>query len=160
MERVEQPAAYDRTESRPRSTAAIFGHPLHAMLVPFPIVCFIGALLTDIAFTQSVNIMWSNFSVWLITAGLVMGGLAAVAGLTDYIGDRRVRRIGAATVHMLINLTVWVIELFNAFVHSRDGWTSVVPTGITLSAISVALLAVSGWLGGALVYKHGVGTPP
>jgi uncharacterized membrane protein len=160
MEHAQQPRSGERIDARPRSTAAIFGHPIHAMLVPFPIVCFIGALLTDIAFTQSANIMWSNFSIWLITAGLVMGGLAAVAGLTDYIGDRRVRRIGVATVHMVINISVWVIELFNAFVHSRDGWTSVVPTGITLSAISVALLAVSGWLGGALVYRHGVGTPP
>lgn len=158
---MENPEAIpvERREARPRSTASIFGHPIHPMLVPFPIVCFIGALITDIAYTQSANIMWANFSIWLITAGLVMAGFAAVAGLIDYLGDRRVRAIGIATVHMLLNVAVVVIELFNAFVHSRDGWTSVVPTGITLSAISVALLAVSGWLGGSLVYKHGVGTP-
>jgi uncharacterized membrane protein len=127
------------------------------MLVPFPITCFIGALLTDIAYLKSANMQWSNFSIWLITAGLVIGGLAALTGLIDYFGDRRVRAKRAATPHMLINILVFVIELFNAFVHSRDGWTSVVPTGITLSAISVALLAVSAWLGGTLVYKHGVG---
>jgi uncharacterized membrane protein len=127
------------------------------MLVPFPIVCFIGALLTDITYAESANIMWANFSIWLITAGLVMGGFAALAGLIDYFGDRRVRRAGAATVHMLINIGVWVLELFNAFVHSRDGWTSVVPTGLTLSIVSVALLLVSGWLGGTLVYRYGVG---
>jgi uncharacterized membrane protein len=149
----------DARDARPRSTASIFGYPIHPMLVPFPIVCFIGALITDIAYTQTANIMWANFSIWLITAGLVMGGFAALAGLVDYFGDRRVRAIRTATVHMLLNISVWVLELFNAFVHSRDGWTSVVPTGITLSAISVALLAVSGWLGGSLVYRHGVGTP-
>ena len=103
---------------------------------------------------------WSNFSVWLIAAGLITGGLAALAGLIDFAGDQRIRRIGAAKVHMIINLSVWVIELFNVFVHSRDGWTSVVPTGIALSIVAVALLAVSGWLGGSLVYRHGVGTPP
>lgn len=144
---------------RPRSTASIFGHPIHAMLVPFPIACFIGALLTDIAYAKSANVQWANFSIWLITAGLVMGGLAALAGITDFAGDPKIRRIGAAWAHGLINIAVWVIELFNAFVHSRDGWTSVVPTGITLSAVAVALLAVSGWLGGSLVYRHGVGTP-
>lgn len=130
------------------------------MLVPFPIACFIGALLTDLAYLGTANIMWSNFSVWLITAGLVMGGLAAVAGMIDYLGDRRVREARPATLHMILNLSVFVIELVNAFVHSRDGWTSVVPTGLTLSIIAVVLLGVSAWLGGSLVYKHRVGVRP
>jgi uncharacterized membrane protein len=127
------------------------------MLVPFPITCFIGALLTDLAYVGSANVMWSNFSIWLITAGLVMGGFAALAGIIDYTGDRRVRAAGPATLHMILNICVFIVELFNAFVHSRDGWTSVVPTGLTLSIISVALLAVSAWLGASLVYKHRVG---
>ncbi|MEO8547088.1 MAG: DUF2231 domain-containing protein [Sphingomicrobium sp.] len=153
-------AKRDRIASdRPRSTAALFGHPIHPMLVPFPIVGFIGALLTDIAYARTANIMWANFSIWLITGGLVMAALAAIAGLTDYFGDTRIRNAPPALPHMLINITVVVIELFNAFVHSRDGWTSVVPTGLILSIIAVALLAVSGWLGGSLVFKYGVGTP-
>jgi len=146
------------TGDRPRSTAAILGHPIHPMLVPFPITCWIGALLTDIAYSRTANIMWANFSAWLLLAGLVMGALAALAGIIDYFGDRRVRS-GTATTHGLINIVVFVIQIFNSFVHARDGWTSVVPTGLILSAIAVLLLAVSGWLGGALVYKQGVGTP-
>lgn len=146
-----------RHHANPRSTASLFGHPLHPMLVPFPIVCFIGALLTDLAYYGSANIMWSNFSIWLITGGLVMGGLAALTGIIDYAGDKRVREARPATAHMIINISVFVIELVNAFVHSRDGWTSVVPTGMTLSIISVLLLAISAWLGGSLVYKHRVG---
>jgi uncharacterized membrane protein len=147
----------DRRGAYPRSTASIFGHPIHAKLVPFPIVCFTGALLTDIAYTQSVNVQWSNFSIWLITAGLVTGGLAAIFGLIDYFGDRRVRAARPATPHMLINIAVMILELFNAFVHSRDGWTAIVPTGLILSIVSVVLLLVSAWLGGSLVFKHGVG---
>lgn len=127
------------------------------MLVPFPIACFSGALLTDIVYSQSTNIMWANFSVWLITAGLAMGGLAALAGMIDYSGDGAVRRARPATPHMLVNILVLALELVNAFVHSRDGWTSVVPTGLVLSAISVLLLAIGAWLGGSLVYRHGVG---
>lgn len=150
----------ERTDrDRPHSTAAIAGHPIHPMLVSFPIVCFIGALITDIVYSLTALIMWSTFSAWLITAGLVLGGFAALAGLIDFFNDARLRRSTAAIVHMVINIAVWIIELFNAFVHSRDGWTSVVPTGLTLSIISVALLAVSGWLGGTLVYKLGAGTP-
>ena len=158
MEAELHPAATAvRRDDNPRSTARIFGHPIHPMLVPIPMVCFIGALLTDLTYYGSANIQWSNFSVWLITFGLIGGGLAAVAGMTDYIGDRRVRAARPATPHMILNISVMVIELVNAFVHSRDGWTSVVPTGLTLSIISVALLGISAWLGGSLVYKHRVG---
>lgn len=143
---------------RPRSTAAIFGHPIHPMLVPFPIVCWVGALVTDIAYSRTANIQWVNFSAWLLLAGLVMGGLAALVGIIDYLGDRRVRS-RTASVHGLLNIIVFVIQIFNSMIHARDGWNSVVPTGLILSAIAVLLLAVSGWLGGRLVYKQGVGTP-
>ena len=149
--------AAPRHPDNPRSTASLFGHPLHPMLVPFPLVCFIGALVTDIAYVGSANVQWSNFSIWLITAGLVMGGLAALTGIIDYAGDRRVRAAGPAGPHMVLNLSVYVIEVVNAFVHSRDGWTAVVPTGLTLSIVSVVLLGVSAWLGGSLVYRHRVG---
>ena len=145
------------THEYPRSTASIFGHPLHPMLVPFPIVGFVGALMTDIVYARTAQMQWANFSAWLITAGLVMGSLAAITGLIDYFGDRRVRAARPATPHMLLNITAYVLELFNIFVHSRDAYTSVVPTGLILSAVTVLILLVSAWLGGSLVYKYGVG---
>lgn len=145
-------------DDRPRSTAKIFGHPIHPMLVPFPIAFWIGALITDIIYSRTADVQWTNFSQWLLFGGLVFGALAAVAGITDYFGDRRVRS-HAASAHGGINIVVFIIQIFNSFVHARDGWTSVVPTGLTLSIIAVLLLAVSGWLGGTLVYKQGVGTP-
>lgn len=129
------------------------------MLTPFPTVCFIGALLTDIAYSQSAQMQWANFSAWLIAAGLVMGGFALLALLIDYFGDRQFRAEGIATVYLLLSIAVWVIELFNAFIHSRDVWTSVVPTGLTLSAIAVLLLLVGGWLGATLTYRRGAGGP-
>ena len=157
---ADQRRADARSLDNPRSTASLFGHPLHPMVVPIPITCFIGALLADLAYAGSANLQWSNFSIWLITFGLIGAGLAAVTGLVDYFGDRRVRQAGPAGPHMVINLSVFVIELVNAFVHSRDGWTAVVPTGLTLSIVSVLLLAVSAWLGGSLVYRHRVGVQP
>lgn len=147
----------DQGRRNPRSTASIFGHPIHPMLVPFPIVCFFGALVTDIAYARTENLMWQYFSIWLISAGLVMGALAALVGFIDYFGDRRVRTARPATLHMILNISVMIVALVNAFVHSRDGWTAVVPTGLTLSAITVVLLAVSAWLGGSLSYRHRVG---
>jgi uncharacterized membrane protein len=144
-------------DPNPRSTAQIFGHPIHPMLVPFPITCFVGAFVTDIVYSQTANLTWQYFSIWLISAGLVMGGLAALAGFIDYFGDRRVRAKRPATPHMLLNVLAMVLSLVNAFVHSRDGWTAVVPEGLILSGVVVVLLMVSAWLGGSLTYRHGVG---
>jgi len=127
------------------------------MLVPFPIACFTGALLTDIAYWRSADIMWSNFSAWLLTIGLVMGCLAALAGLTDFLGHRAVRAQSPAWPHMLGNIVVLVLSAINAFVHSRDAWTSVVPTGLVLSATVVVIMLFTGWMGWSLVYRHRVG---
>ena len=139
-------------------TIRIASVPLHAVLVPFPIACFTGAMITDIVYSRTGVMQWSNFSAWLLAFGLLMGGIAALFGLLDFLlGGRSRPRIG--WFHLAGNALVLLLALFNSFVHARDGWTSVVPTGITLSAISVALLVVSGWLGGSLVYRHGVGTP-
>ncbi len=140
-----------------RSKASIKGHPIHPMLVPFPIAFFTGALVTDIIYWRTAEMMWSHFSAWLIMAGLIMGTLAAIAGLTDFSSNRGIRSQRPAWPHALGNILAMVIAFINMLVHSRDGWTSVVPTGLILSAIVVIILMVTGWLGGALVYRHGVG---
>lgn len=141
----------------PHSTARVAKHPIHPMLVPFPIVCFVGTLLTDLAYWRTAEMMWADFSAWLLTAGLVMGGLAAIAGLIDFLGDRLVRTHKVAWLHMIGNALAWILSLFNAFVHSRDAWTSVVPTGLILSALVVVILVFTGWMGWSLVYRHRVG---
>ena len=144
----------------PRSTARIGGHPIHPMLVPFPIVCFVGTLITDIAYAMTANMQWANFSAWLLTIGLIVAVFAVLAGLTDFLGDRRIRRMKAAWLHALCNVVMLVLSIINAFVHSRDAYTSVVPLGLTLSTIVVLILPVTGWLGWAMVYRHGVGVTP
>jgi uncharacterized membrane protein len=140
-----------------RPTAQIANHPIHPMLVPVPIVCFIGALITDITYTLTAEIMWSSFSSWLLLVGVIGGVLAAIAGLTDFIGNRLIRRKAPAWPHLIGNFAVLVLAFFNLLIHTRDAWTSVVPTGLILSIITVLILPVTGWLGWQLVYRHGVG---
>ncbi len=130
------------------------------MLVPVPIACFVGTLVTDTVYWRTANMQWANFSVWLLTAGLVVAGFAVLAGLVDFLGDRRIRALRQSWVHGGVNALVLLLSIVNAFVHSRDAYTSVVPTGITLSAIVVLLLIVSGWNGWSMVYRHGVGVRP
>jgi uncharacterized membrane protein len=143
--------------ANPPSTASIAGHPLHPMLVPFPIVCFVGALATDLAYWRTADIMWANFSAWLLAAGLLFGAFAALAGLIDFWSNRRVRAQAPAWPHMLGNILALALSLINAFVHSRDGWTAVVPTGLILSASVVLILLFTGWMGWSMVYRHRVG---
>src|SRR3954464_5426163 len=97
----------------PQSTAKIATHPVHPMLIPFPIVCFIGTLITDIAYTRNPDPGWATASHWLLGVGLVMAALAAIAGLTDYLGDERIRRLSDALKHMLANVTAVVLEVVN-----------------------------------------------
>jgi uncharacterized membrane protein len=140
-----------------RSTASIGGHPIHAMLVQFPIVCFVGAFITDIVYRRSMSFIWETFSVWLLTAGLVGAGLAVVAGLIDFVADHRIRQLRSGWIHALGNGLVIALSVINVLVHSRDGYTAVVPTGIILSGVVVLIMMITGWMGGELVYRRPVG---
>lgn len=139
----------------PRSTARIATHPIHPMLVPFPIVCFIGAFVTDILYVNGDTGV-ATASNWLLGVGLVFAALAAVAGLTDYLGDSRVRSLSDALKHMVANVLVVVIEAFNLLLRLGNP-DFIGSTGVYLSGLAVLLLLYSGWKGGELVYRHGVG---
>lgn len=141
----------------PRSTAQIGGHPIHPLLIPFPIVCFIGALVTDVMLLTTLERGWATASNWLLGAGLVTALLAAAAGFADYLGDDRIKNIGAATRHMIANIVVVTLEAVNLIVRLTAGIGEVGSLGVWLSLASVVILAYSGWLGGELVYKHRVG---
>jgi uncharacterized membrane protein len=127
------------------------------MLVPIPMVCFVGTLITDIVYWRTASMMWANMSAWLLVIGLIVSVFAAAAGLIDFFGDRRIRELRAAWIHGLGNSAALVLSIFNALIHSRDAYTSVVPTGLILSALVVAILLVTGWNGWTMVYRHGVG---
>lgn len=138
---------------RPR--LRLFGVPLHAMLVSFPIACFSGALLTDLAYLKSGGeVQWANFSQWLLAFGELTGVLAALCGLIDFFGNRAAQRPRAGWLHLLGSATVLTLGLFNNLVHARDGWTGVVPAGLTLSALTVAVLFATAFIGHRLAYVY------
>jgi uncharacterized membrane protein len=140
----------------PHSTAKIADHPIHPLLIPFPIVCFVGTLVTDIVYTRNHDGGWATASHWLLAIGLAMAVLAAVAGLTDYLGDDRVRRLGDALKHMLANVTAVVLEAVNLVLRINNN-DFIGAAGVYISAVVVLILVYSGWKGGNLDYRHGVG---
>lgn len=121
--------------------------PLYSTLVQFPVACFVGALLTDIAYLRTDLYLWESFSVWMIAAGCVFAGLAGIVGLIVFVTDRTVRAARFAWPHALVSLAAALLAVVNAFVHSRDGYTAVVPTGLTLSCVVVLLMLVATALG-------------
>ncbi len=126
------------------SAASIGRSPIHSLLVPFPVACFVGAFVTDLVYWRSQSFLWETFSVWLLTAGLIIAVFAVIAGLIDFAASRSVRELGLDWVQLLGYAIVVVLSLFNVFIHSRDGYTAGVPTGLTLSGIVVLLLVAMG----------------
>ncbi|TPK80290.1 DUF2231 domain-containing protein [Mesorhizobium sp. B2-3-14] len=125
-----------------RSIPVVVGRPIHRTPMAVANACFIGTLLTDLTYWRTAEMMWADFSAWLLFAGLVMGALAVLAALFDLFTRRILRTHGA---YLLGSLVVLVLSFFNALVHSRDAWTSVVPTGLILSAAAVIVLVLV-WL--------------
>ena len=122
---------------------------LHALLGAFPAAYFLLAFLMDIAYVRTAYWMWEYFSIWLITAGLVAGVLAVLVGIVDWLVRRREVRGHGSRWHAFITLVALLLGLLNAFYHSRDGWTAVVPEGIILSGVTALLLIVAAFLGAA-----------
>ena len=119
---------------------SIAGRPVYAMFLPVAVVCFADTVATDLAYRVSDgNLIWLNFSSWLLAAGLLFGAVALVLMLVDAI-----RGLGWAAPLLL--LVAWIVELFNSFIHARDGWTAVVPAGLLLSLAGALLVLASGWL--------------
>ena len=140
----------------PKSTAQIAGHPLHPMLIPFPVAFLVATLVCDLIFWQTRDPAWSTASLWLLGAALVMATLAAVAGLTDFVGDSRIRSLPAAWHHMLGNVLAVLLSLWNWYRRYEAGAAAVVPTGLLISLVVVAILLYTGWRGWEMVYRHRV----
>jgi uncharacterized membrane protein len=119
--------------------------PLYLVLYPFPVVLFLGAVVTDSAYARSEFLMWLHFSEWLIAAGVVLGAIAAVVLLVEFFAGGAIRTAASGWLHLVLFYLALIVEVFNAFVHSIDGWTAVVPTGMILSILGAILALASVW---------------
>jgi uncharacterized membrane protein len=137
-----------------RTPANIAKHPIHPMLVAIPIGLWIFSLVCDLVHRfGSANPNWEVVAWYTLTGGILGALIAAVPGFIDMLSlPWPTKRI--ALIHMSINLTVVALYVVNAYIRKRSGGAA--DAAIWLSVISVALLAVSGWLGGKMVYLHGV----
>jgi uncharacterized membrane protein len=143
--------------SNPKSTASIAGHPIHPMLIPFPIAFFVATFVCDLAYWQTSNAAWATAAIWLLGAGLIMAALAAVVGLADVLGEPRIRALNDVWWHAGGNVIVVLIELYNFFARYSEGTSAIVPKGLVLSLVVVCILLFTGWKGWEMAYRYRVG---
>src|SRR5438045_1719011 len=137
-------------------TVRILGHPVHRMLIAFPMGLLATAAIFDILYLISGNTAWTSVSLYLIGAGVIGGLLAAVFGAVDWwhIPDAtRAKRVGA--VHGVGN--VMVVLLFIGSAYLRNEYLTPPALAFILSFMGVGVAMITAWLGGELVTRLGIG---
>jgi uncharacterized membrane protein len=137
------------------SAAKLRRRPLHTMPAWFSVAYFAGALITDLVYWRIPDVLWERFSIWLITAGLILAGLAAIAYVIDLASGRQIE--SPAWPRVVGYALAVLLSLLNAFVHSRDAYTAVVPTGLMLSGLVVVVLLLTSWAATTLANRSRVG---
>ena len=142
-----------------QTRATVGKHPVHPMLVVFPLGLWVAALVFDISYAMTGNPTWRTLAFYNIAAGIVGALCAAVPGFIDYT-DLQGRAKKLATYHMLMNLGALALYTLNCALRTKWGARYIsadshVP--LVLSVIGVLGLGISGWLGGEMVYVERVG---
>jgi uncharacterized membrane protein len=137
------------------SPASIKGHPIHPMLVALPVGLWVLALVCDVVYFLDLGgEMWLNAALFAVGGGVVGALLAAIPGLVDLrsLTDPKLKKIGLW--HMSLNLAAVAVFSWNFWLRWQQGPSGDPP--LLLTVLGVALISASGWLGGELVYVHGV----
>jgi uncharacterized membrane protein len=149
------------TEPRPddnlASRLAIKGHPLHAMMVTFPIAFLISVAATDLAWILLQDDFWARLSLWLVGAGAFAGAAAGLAGTIELLLIPGVRRRGVSWSHFIAAITLISVAFTNWYLRLAGPAEMILPWGFTLSVLGAVLVAVAGWLGANLVFDHRIG---
>jgi uncharacterized membrane protein len=147
-----------------RSKFAIGGHPIHPMLVPVPIGLVVWTLIADIVYLGTGrNMLWYDIAFWSGVAAIVSALIAAGPGLVDYLSTaQKSDARNLALTHGIMNVTVVALFIAAALLMVNEGAVSgaALTAVIALHAVGAAILAVSGWIGGELVYRKHIGIVP
>jgi uncharacterized membrane protein len=139
------------------SRAAISNHPLHPVLVDFPIAFLTAALLTDLLYWRGGTAQWADFSFYLILAGWLSGLFAVATGLIDFLSIERARTLSAGWLHFLATDLAIFISTFNLIARLFDHQDGVLFVGLAYSGVVAVLLVFASGLGGQLVFHYFIG---
>ena len=142
------------------SRASIGGHPIHPMLIPFPIGLLVFSLIADLIYLWRGNPVWENYiAFYTLLGGIIGAAAAAVPGLIDWATLTDPATVKVANWHARVNIIGLLIFITSFYLRTTSGaaWIVNMPMlPIILSCTGVIGLAVAGYLGGELVFRHGV----
>lgn len=144
-----------------RAGAKLLGHPIHQMLIVFPLGLLATAVAFDIVALVQSDYSWFGISYWMIAAGIIGGLLAAVFGLIDWIAipsGTRAKSLGL--LHGGTNVLVTLLFIVSWFIRAESDAHVATTAALVCSFLGVGLALVGGWLGGELVDRLGIGVDP
>jgi len=141
------------------SRASIGGHPIHPMLIPFPIGLLVFSFVSDLIFWWGSNPIWKDIAFYTMLGGIIGAAAAAIPGLIDWatLTDRATVRV--ANWHARVNICTLLIFIADFYLRTSSGSALIVNMPmlpVALSVVGVIGLGIAGWLGGQLVFAHGV----
>lgn len=140
------------------SRAAIAGHPVHPMLIHFPVAALIALVATDAAYLHGGDPFWARAGVWLAGVGALGGWGASLAGLVDILSVKEIRRLVTAWGHALMAVMMLSVATLNWRLRvGEDPGEYVMPWGMGMSLLTAAFISLASYLGGRLVYENAVG---
>ena len=146
------------------SPASIAGHPIHPMLIPFPIALWFFSLIADLVYLWRGNPVWRDWiAFYALLAGIIGAAAAAVFGIIDWLSikDRETKRV--ADWHARLNVIALLIFIASFYLRTTNGLRLLggsYTIALVLSVLGVILITISGYLGGELVFKYGVAVNP
>ncbi|HEV7352242.1 MAG TPA: DUF2231 domain-containing protein [Brevundimonas sp.] len=146
--------SYEQTESR----IAVLGHPIHAMSVAFPVALTFCTFGADVFYWWTGDVFWARAALWAVGSGFLFGMLAGFSGTAELLMVPGIRARSPAWTHFVIAVTLLALLGANWGYRLSGYETAVLPYGLLLSALSVAVVAFTGWHGGKLVFDYRLGT--
>lgn len=139
------------------SKMSLRGHPIHPMLIHFPVAALMALVATDIAYLVSEDYFWARASLWLAGVGAFGGWISGLAGLIDLIAVPRIRRLITAWCHATLAVMLLSLASLNWQFRIDDADALIWPWGLYISLLTGVLIAFTSNLGGQLVYERAVG---
>lgn len=151
---IEERRALHTTES----AVAIAGHPLHAMLVAFPIALTVSVLAADLLYWWTGDMFWAQAAGWAAFGAFAMGVVAGITGTVELLIVPGIRKRSASWTHFILAVMLLSLLGVNWALRIGDPAGAVLPMGLVMSFVAAGMTAMTGWHGGKLVFDYQIGT--
>jgi uncharacterized membrane protein len=153
---IEEHVAFNDTETK----IALSGHPIHAMMVAFPITLAFSTFGADAFYWWTGDAFWPRVALWAAGFSFLMGVLAGISGTVELLMVPGIRIRSASWTHFILAVMLLSVLGLNWGFRLANAQEAVLPYGIMISALASVMTGITGWHGGKLVFDYHIGTQP